>query len=162
MHLRTQLSTARRRPAALLLGLAAGLAGLLPQPARAALGGDLGSVDRDHAALQAQRVVTPMPSYDRHELTAASGLRIREYVDRSGRVFAVSWQGPQLPDLGQLLGVYAERYAAAVRARQGTHRRLVLRAPDFELSAVRLPRGWSGLALLPAALPADLSREELR
>jgi hypothetical protein len=158
---RTLSIPARLRPAALWLGLAAGLTGLAPFEARAALGGDLASVDRDLAHLQAARVVTPTVSYDLHELSS-SGTRVREYVDRSGRVFAVSWQGPRMPDLGQLLGAYAERYAAAVRAQQATRSHLALSTPELVLTAIRMPRGWSGQAFLPAALPDGVRREELR
>ena len=90
-------------------GLVAATAGLMPCVAHAALGGDLASIDREQAALQAERVVTPAVAYDLHELITPNGTRVREYLDRSGRVFAVSWSGPRLPDLGQLLGAYAER-----------------------------------------------------
>jgi hypothetical protein len=147
-----------RRAALALLASAA----LVPCAAEAALGGDLASIARDHESLRASVTVMPTVAYDRHELTTTTGTRVREYADRTGKVFAVTWQGRQLPDLGQLLGGYAERYAAAARAGTHARRALAVNAPDFVLSVVRLPRGFSGQAYLPGALPAGVGREELR
>lgn len=147
---------------AVWLGLVAAAAGLAPATAVAALGGDLASIERDHAQLAGARVVTPTVAYDLHELTAPGGTRVREYLDRGGRVFAVSWQGPRLPDLGQLLGAYAEHYAAAVRGHRATRHGLSVATPELVLTATRLPRGFSGQALLLKALPEGVRREDLR
>jgi hypothetical protein len=132
------------------------------RPSHAALGGDVTSVRRDHEALRATDVVTSTARYDVHEARNASDQRIREYVDRTGKVFAVTWQGPRTPDLGSLLGVYAPRYQLAARAHRGGHHALVIRDADFALSVMRLPRGWAGQALLPTAMPAGVSRAEIR
>jgi hypothetical protein len=149
--------------AALCFGLAGSIAGFAPGAARAALGGDLASVERDHAAMTgAVRAITPTVSYDIHALTAPNGDRVREYLDRTGRVFAVTAAGQRRPDLERLLGAYAERYAAAARAQSGPRRTLAVSTPDFVLSVVRLPRGWQARAYLPGALPAGVGREELR
>ena len=40
--------------------------------------------------------------------TNAQGVRITEYVNDQGTVFAVSWDGPVKPDLRALLGPYFE------------------------------------------------------
>jgi hypothetical protein len=154
-----RVALARARCTALALLASAALA---PCAAEAALGGDLASIAHDHESLRANVTVTPTVSYDLHELTTASGTRVREYADRSGKVFAVTWQGPSLPDLGQLLGGYAERYATAVRAHRGSHHVLTLSEPDLAISVVKLPRGFSGQAYLPGAMPAGVGREELR
>jgi hypothetical protein len=147
--------------ASLLLGCALGT--VAAAPCRAALGGDVESVRRDHAALQAAEVVSPTVLYDVHESRSADGLQIREYVDRvAGKVFAVTWQGPRSPDVSALLGDYAARYAAASQEHRGSHHVLSIDAPDLAVTIVRLPRGWAGQAYLPAAIPEGVDRAELR
>jgi len=132
--------------------------------AQAALGGDVASVLHDHEALRAADVVTASAQqYDVHEARSADGMHVRQYVDRSsGKVFAVSWDGPRSPDVGRLLGASATRYYAAARANRGNHHVLSINDPDLSVTVLRLPRGWQGQAYLPAALPAGVDRSEIR
>ena len=139
----------------------AGLAGLVALPAHAALGGDVASVLRDGAALRASHAVTPFAAYDLHEATGADGTVLREYVDKSGKVFALSWRGPGSPNVRSLLGEHAAHYEA-VRARFSNHHVVNIDEPGFAVSIVKLPRGWHGQAVLPAAIPAGVARNELR
>ena len=152
------MSTFAFRASITVLGLVAGLATL---PAHAALGGDVASVLRDSAALHASHAVTPFAAYDLHEATSAEGTTLREYVDRSGKVFALSWRGPASPDVRALLGAHAKHYEA-VRSRFSNHKVVNIDEPGFVVSIVKLPRGWSGRAVLPAAIPAGVTRNELR
>jgi hypothetical protein len=131
-------------------------------PAAAALGGDIASVLHDHESLQATHSVTPTMQYDVHEGRTADGLQLREYVDRSGKVFAVTWRGMRSPDVGALLGAHAARYRAAARARHGGHHVLSIKDADLVVTVMRLPRGWQGQAYLPAAIPAGVNRDDLR
>ena len=73
-------------------------------PAWAALGGDAGSVNADVTELKGALRITSTTPVATHEITAASGTLVREYLGPDGHVFAVSWQGPANPDLRQLLG----------------------------------------------------------
>src|ERR1700758_611729 len=73
-------------------------------PALAGLGGDVGSVESDRLSMKGAVRVTPTVDYSVHEIQTPSGIVIREYVSTAGKVFAVSWRGPGLPDLSQLLG----------------------------------------------------------
>lgn len=132
--------------------------------AHAALGGDVASVLRDHEALRTvDKVTVSTQQYDVHEGTSADGMRVRQYVERSsGKVFAVTWEGPRAPDIGRLLGDSADKYAAAVRAHRGSHHVLSIDDPDLSLTVLRLPRGWQGQAYLPAAVPAGMARNEIR
>jgi hypothetical protein len=132
-------------------------------PSWAALGGDVKSVLHDHEELGAQDIVTQSPGFELHEAQTYDGLRVRQYVDRaSGRVFATTWQGPRLPRVGDLLGGFASRYYAAASGHRGGHHALSISEPDFALTILRLPRGWSGQAFVPAALPAGVDRREIR
>ena len=63
---------------------------------------------------------TPAASglYTAHETQLGNDTVVSEYADQAGRVFAVSWQGPVLPDLSALLGDYFSIFKAeATRAR---------------------------------------------
>jgi len=142
-------------PAIALLGVA------LATPAHAALGGDVASVVRDSAAIRATRLVTPFIAYDLHESVAADGTRLREYVDRGGRVFAISWRGPRSPDVSALLGTHAAHFYAA-RSRLSNHHVAFVNEADLAVTVMKLPRGWEGSALLPTAIPAGVSRADLR
>ena len=132
--------------------------------AHAALGGDVASILRDHERLQASDVVTAStPQYDVHEARSADGVHVRQYVDRSsGKVFAVTWDGPRSPDISAILGSSAPRYLAAVRAHRGNHHVLSIADPDLSVTVLRLQRGWQGQAYLPAAIPAGVKRSEIR
>jgi hypothetical protein len=138
------------------------LALVAPTPAFAALGGDAGSVARDREAMKGALAIIPAAaSYQVHELTVPAGV-VREYLAAGGLVFAVTWQGARAPDLHQLLGAYFERYAAEARTHRTGHHVLSIETPDFAASAVRLQRGFRGRAILPALLPAGVTRDELR
>src|SRR5271154_928243 len=68
-------------------------------PGWAALGGSAESVATDQIKFQARRAVREMRAYAVHEISRDDGTLIREYVTPSGKVFAVSWSAPVLPDL---------------------------------------------------------------
>jgi len=144
----------RFRRGALAAALALAIAA--PVPAHAALGGDVASVLRDHESLHASHVVTPTVNYDLHEGLTTDGVQLREYADRSGKVFAIGWQGPRSPDVGSLLGTFAARYYQAARLHRGSHHVLAVDQGDLVVTVVRLPRGWLGRAYLPAAIPAGV------
>lgn len=143
-------------PALFLIGTVAAPVSL------AALGGDMDSVRRDHAMLRAADAVTATASYEVHEASSATGERLREYVNHSGTVFALTWQGRRAPDVSALLGAYATRYQNAVNNHRGSHHVLSIEAQDLAVSVVHLPRGWQLQALLAGAMPEGVSRAEIR
>jgi len=147
-------------PPALALLLAVALSA--PQGAHAALGGAVDSVARDQSSLQGEDVVTPMANYDRHEIKAASGTTVREYVSRQGAVFALAWEGRATPDLQQLLGDSYARYLAEARAHRGSHHLLSFNTPDLVASVLHLQRGSIGHVHIPALVPAGVAVAELR
>src|SRR6476646_5577522 len=90
-----------------------------PSAAWASLGGTVTTVDADRVRVEGALMrIVRNNTYTLHEIRSASGTMIREYVDPSGSVFAVAWDGPWLPDLRQVLGEHFDRYQAAMRARQ--------------------------------------------
>ena len=146
----------------ILQGVAALLV-LLAPAAQAGLGEGVAAVARDHAALRGRTLtVTPMQAYDRHESTTAAGIRIHEYVSRAGTVFAVTFDGPSIPDLKVLLGTQYGAYVVATSSRRVNHKVLSIHTPDLVMQVVKLPRGFSGEAHVPGLVPAGVNRSELR
>ncbi len=151
---------ARIRPAAALLVSVAAL--VATRPAAAALGDTVASVAKDQVAVRGTLTVTPMQSFDVHQLVDAHGQTVREYADRAGTIFAVTWNGPRSPDLKQLLGAYYGRYVAAAALHKTGHHVLSIRSPTLDLSIVRVQRRAFGRAYLPTRLPGGVTRAELR
>jgi uncharacterized protein DUF2844 len=130
-------------------------------PAAASLGGDESTVAADHAALAGQIKVARVQRYVMHEITAPSGTVVREFVSPAGKVFAVAWSGPSMPDLRQVLGPYFDTYVAAVaqrKARGPVH--VVL--PGLVVQSSGHIRAFSGKAYLPDAVPAGVASEEIK
>lgn len=145
-------------PAALSLNL------LGAGPASAGLGDDAASVLSDTYALQGTLHITLLLQYDLHEITTDSGMRIREFVNRSGTVFAVTWSGPVMPDLQQLLGANFAAYVNAVAASQqtGLRRSLRIATSDLVVESAGHMRAYQGRAYLPALVPSGTNVSELR
>jgi hypothetical protein len=131
--------------------------------AQAGLGDAKGTMRADGVALAAQATTTlSMPAYDRTEMTTADGTSVREFSARDGTVFAVDFSGPSMPDLKTVLGKHYESYVTAARVRRGNHHVVSLTTDDAVITIVRLPRGFTGHAHLPAAVPAGVDVETLR
>jgi len=98
------------------------------------------------------------------ELTDANQIRVRQYVSSSGQVYAVSWDGPAMPDVAVLLGTWFDRYrqeaSAALPNASGLHSSRVSSSDLMVETAVRL-RDFSGRAWLPSALPAGITAADI-
>lgn len=137
--------------ASLLLWLAVG------QPAMATLGA------------APSLAATPSPPlaagpYTRHTRTLETGTLIHEYASPAGQVFAVTWEGPVLPDLPSLLGShFASFKAAAEEARRAGFRGapVSLVGAGLVLRANGRMGHFFGHAYLPAWLPAGLNIDAL-
>ena len=144
------------------------LAGEALAPAKAALGDTAASVQTDRVSMKGQlRATTPEPGYSVQEITAATGTVIREFVSPGGVVFAVSWSGPAVPNLQQVLGTYFTQYQSAVAtqratARRSGHNHLEIRGPSLVVHAGGHMRQYVGLAYVPSLVPQNLSISDLR
>ena len=153
--------------AALVRGLAVALLMTLGLPflAFAALGGSLDSVQADQAHFKANRGITEGGVYAVHELTTPTDIVVREYVSPGGRVFGVTWRGPFIPDMQQLLGGYFPQYVVAAKAER---ERRVGRAPlNIQLPGLVVQTGghmraYFGRAYDPELLPAGASSDDVR
>jgi len=133
-------------------------------PALAALGGDAASVAADADALHGVIHSTPLQHYDIHEITSDNGMRLREFLDRNGLVFAIAWSGPAIPDLQRLLGTSYQTYTAAVAAagHPGLKHSRRIATSDLVVESDGHMRAYSGRAYLPALIPAGTSAADLR
>jgi hypothetical protein len=137
-----------------------------PCTAFAALGGSVSTVDADRVHIQGalMRIVQTGP-FALHEIRSSSGTMIREYVNSTGTVFAVAWDGPWLPDLRQVLGDQFDRYQAAMQSRQRARTARGAVAVDEAGLVVQMsghPRAFTGRAYLTALLPAGVQLESIR
>jgi hypothetical protein len=149
-----------------LLVVCASLAVLTPVlPAWAGLGGDLASVQADQLRMQGTRTTVATESYTVHEIQAATGTVVREYVSSGGTVFAVSWRGPWLPDMRQVLGTYFEQYGRAAQSQSSTRvgrRPLTIEQTGLIVELGGHSRSFSGRAYVPAMMPHSVRAEDIQ
>lgn len=134
-------------------------------PAFAALGDDSDSVLIDQAKTQANLKVTHFHFYSVHELKMPTGTIIREYVGQNGRVFGVTWQGPFVPSMRQLLGNYFSEYSEAAQAqreRRVGRQPLKISQPRLTMEAGGHMLDYWGRAYDPQLVPTGVSADEIR
>ncbi len=134
-------------------------------PARAALGGNLNSVEQDKIQMKATVQVRQSDAYAVHEIKAPHGTVVREYVSPAGTVFGVAWQGPFMPDLHQVLGSYLPQYSAAVQEehakRPGRHP-LNINQPGLVIETSGHMRAYYGRVYVPELVPQSVNAGEIR
>jgi hypothetical protein len=93
--------------------------------------------------------------YTVSQSTLDSGTIVREYSDTAGIVFAVSWNGPTLPDLRTLLGdKFATMTSAAAKRPKAGHSQLAVEQSDVVIVSNGHMRSFAGHAWIPSTLPA--------
>ncbi|RYZ87183.1 MAG: DUF2844 domain-containing protein [Proteobacteria bacterium] len=131
--------------------------------AHAALGERSTSVKQDVTSLKAaQKVSTSKNDYTIHEMVA-DGNTIKEFSNRDGLVFAVSWRGISKPDLSILFGSYYGEYMASIDRAEKQHGR---RSVSVQTNRMVVKRGGRmrdqrGFAVVPSLVPEGLSLEGL-
>lgn len=141
-----------------------GIGSLWAGEARASLGGDLTSVLDDAAALHTVAQATPRQEFGMEEIVTDNGMCIHEFLDGNGVVFAVTWSGPVVPDLQQLLGTQFAVYTTvlATRQRRGLQRSVRVATPDLVVESDGHLRNFTGRAYLPAMIPTHVSMAEVQ
>jgi Protein of unknown function (DUF2844) len=132
---------------------------LLCAVAHAGLGGTFDARGQDQTAAGASSLQTTLAGATCYTLLQANGVTIRQYVNASGTVFGVGWDGPLLPDFRRLLGAHFEAFAQAQRTQS---RRISVHRPTLVLDAGGMMRSFSGRAYLPDQLPPTLSSQDIR
>jgi hypothetical protein len=134
-------------------------------PGFAALGGDVSTVPADQAHMQGTLRINQSDAYAVHQIQAPTGIVVREYVSPAGKIFGVTWQGPWVPDMQQLLGDYFQQYADAAQAevnKRPGRRPLHIIQPGFELQMFGHMRSFSGRAFVPQLIPPGVSPEAIQ
>ncbi len=157
----------------------------LPLHAFATLGGDAASIDADRAALgpataaaASAAAATPtspapaspappsLPGTTIQTLTLNTGTIVREYLSSAGVVFAVSWEGPVLPQLRQLLGPdNFKQYTSAMdteRSQSGSRGYANVRLPDLAVESAGHMGAFFGRAWLPPSLPVGVTAKDIQ
>jgi hypothetical protein len=142
-----------------------GIGSAWAEPARASLGGDLASVLNDASEWHGAVQDSPLQQYDVEEILTDNGLRVREFLDRKGLVFAVAWSGPIVPDLGRLLGptrFVTYTTALASRTRLGLQRSVRVATTELVVESETHLRNCTGRAYLPDMIPSAVATADLR
>jgi hypothetical protein len=131
-------------------------------PASAALGGDVASVQDDMLHMKASLRLSHPDGYTVHELQMQHG-SVREFVNPSGKVFGVAWEGFFMPDMKQLLGTYFDKYVEAARRGQGKGRApLVIHDSELVMRSTGHMRAWKGVAYVPDMVPQGVNVDDIR
>jgi hypothetical protein len=137
-----------------------------PCPVSAALGDDVATVKTDLSRMKGALRTTDRGLYTIHEIAMPTGTVVKEYVSTAGKVFAVTWQGPLMPDLRQLLGSHFEKFSQAVQTHKRKHpgRRgpLLIQEPGLVVKSGGRMRAYIGRAYVPELVPQGFSIEEMQ
>jgi hypothetical protein len=173
--------------ASLLALMVAVLLMLSSLSAHAALGGNASSITSDHTAVGGTLTTTQRSAnasvnavgvigvnslsstqssaaYTVTTITTDLGTTINEYQTANGVVFAISWSGPAVPNLGQLLGTHVTemRAGAAANAAAGnTHGPMTMDNGDLVVFSGGMMQAYHGLAYLKSAMPAGVTTANL-
>lgn len=132
-------------------------------PALAELGGAPMAVQADGVHGKAILRESDVAGFSIHELQLPSGTTVREYVSPENQVFALSWQGPFMPNLQELLSGYFDHYASAAARHAYTGRRPVdVKKPEVVIHAGGHLRAFQGHAYLPGRFPPGVTLDDIR
>ena len=132
-------------------------------PMWAALGKPAASVADDQKRLGGEvRTLDTAAGFAVHEISAADGTVVREYVSPAGQVFGVSWRGATRPNLVDLLGDYYAAFRDAPRPPGHRRGALVVRTDHLVVEMGGHMRDFHGRAYLPDHLPASVSSDAVR
>jgi hypothetical protein len=127
--------------------------------AHATLGGDLASVADNHQRLGGARQVLKLASGERHELQLPSGVIVHEYVSASGAVYAITWSGPRMPDLRELLGPYFAQLARRDAFPRQGHHQMRMEGADLVIRSSGHNHSFAGRAWVPSLVPSGVNPE---
>ena len=139
---------------------------LLPSTASASLGGDVTTVQADQVRMKGTLRKTPNNAYTVQEIKTSTGTLVREYLSPAGKIFAVVWNGPFLPDLLQLFGSYFEQFSQSVKNHKSKGPRirgaLMIREPGLVVQTGGHMRAYFGRAYIPELVPQGIHMEEIQ
>lgn len=138
----------------------------------AALGENISSNSSLQAKVSAQSTSNMKTSTKTSSLGASYTVRemndgvrtIQEYVDASGVVFAIRWEGNGLPKFSNIFGQYYSKYKAALSAKSGARnlRFATFTAGDMIYSNFSFNGVMKGVAYVPKLFPSGLAIEDIQ
>jgi len=143
------------------------LALAMPLCANATLGdapftaGASAAVDSRVASYQATQTAQ---GYRVFAIALNNGTVVREFVDTAGRVFALRWSGPDLPDMGMLLGAHLPTFKASVQAAKQAGKRggpVLVQLGGLVLLSTGAMGAFQGYAYLESLVPPGLDVQSL-
>ena len=99
-----------------------------------------------------------------YTLELNNGTVVKEFADASGQVFALRWSGPDLPDMGMLLGSYLPVFKASVQAARQAGKRggpVLVQSGGLVLVSSGVMGAFQGYAYLTALLPPGVDVQAL-
>lgn len=126
---------------------------------------ELGGTVQPQAALirEQSSVVATTKQLNVYQTTTTAGTQIKEYANADNAVVAVSWQGPTLPNLKDLLGKYFQPFADRPKTGNAVnHHSAELKTDDLVVQSQGRMRSFSGRAYLPKLLPADFNLDQIK
>jgi hypothetical protein len=130
--------------------------------AQATLGEDADSVAADQLRLHAKLQVVQKAKHAIHELQVPTGGNIRQFVNESGKVFAVSWSGGWRPNLRDLMGKHYDRYVAAAKERRMGRGPVRIEIPGLVVVMGGHQRAFFGHAYLTDLVPQGFRPEDIQ
>jgi hypothetical protein len=127
--------------------------------ARATLGGDVASIAANERELLGVRHVQKLASGERHDLTLPSGIVVHEYLSAGGVVYALTWRGPRMPDLRELLGPYFAELGGGATRMSGGHHRVTRVGSDLVIRSSGHRGSFAGRAWVPSLVPSGIHVE---
>jgi hypothetical protein len=131
-------------------------------PVFAELGGDAVSVSHDRVSMKASSRTVAAQRYTVEEIQTPEGTAVREYLSPAGKVFAIAWNGPYMPDLQQLFGSYFVAYQEAAKIERSGRGSLQINRPELVVQSGGHMRAFYGLAYVPQLVPDNVSIEEIK
>lgn len=100
-------------------------------------------------------------SYTDITKTLDAGTVLHEYVGSDGVVFAVSWMGPYMPDLKDILGPHFDTLVEQSRKQRG-HPQMMIKRSDVVIISNGHMGAFEGKAWVPAKLPAGFTAKDVK
>ncbi|WP_413587331.1 DUF2844 domain-containing protein [Bdellovibrio sp. HCB274] len=133
-------------------------------PASAALGDQVvtTSASSDSRSAQSKKTTSVGSTYTISD-TQTVDIKIRQFINSQGRVFAIAWKGTDLPALEELLGTYLPEYKSKIaeRGRVFGRKSLKIKTDNIVVEGSSRQTDQRGRAYIPASLPAGFDLKEI-
>ncbi|WP_413578384.1 DUF2844 domain-containing protein [Bdellovibrio sp. HCB290] len=133
-------------------------------PASAALGDQLVTTSSSSGGRSAQtKTTTSVDATYTVTESETAGIKIRQFVNSQGRVFAITWKGTDLPPLEELLGTHLPEYRdkIAARGRIFGRKTLKIKTENIVVEGSSRQTDQRGRAYIPAILPEGFDLKDI-